>query len=81
ENGDEKPGGHGIYDSLDDKVSNCQRDRNHGDQQRDPLSVEDKCPEESERPSLSKNDGVSNTEREGNDEPVKPLKKADPRKR
>ncbi|GKC07081.1 hypothetical protein Tco_0998691 [Tanacetum coccineum] len=28
-----------------------------------------------------KNDGVSNTEREGNDEPVKPLKKADPQKR
>ncbi|GKE21334.1 reverse transcriptase domain-containing protein, partial [Tanacetum coccineum] len=52
-----------------------------GTQTQEEQCLEDKCPEESERPSLSKNDGVSNTEREGNDEPVKPLKKADPRKR
>ncbi|GKD41155.1 hypothetical protein Tco_1261362 [Tanacetum coccineum] len=39
ENVNEKPGSCGIHDSLDDKIHNRQLDRNHGDQQRDPLRM------------------------------------------
>nr|GEV32971.1 hypothetical protein [Tanacetum cinerariifolium] len=39
ENGIEKLGSRGIHESLDDKIPNRQRNRNHGDQQRDPLRM------------------------------------------